>query len=83
MIMTLVTEVQGGSSMELAPGQPGPHDTLPLKKEPVAIDQWLRAPAALQRTYGQHAHCSSQPSITPAPEDLTPSSGFLGCQTHK
>lgn len=32
---------------------------------------------------GQHPHGSPQPSITPVPGDLTPSSGVLGHQAHK
>lgn len=33
--------------------------------------------------YSQNPHGSSQPSVTPVQEELTPSSGLQGYQTHK
>lgn len=40
--------------------------------------QWLKTLAVLPEDPGQHPHGDSEPSVTPAPGDLMPSSDLLG-----
>ena len=46
------------------------------------LERWLSCSSRWPRFHSQHPHNGSQPSVTPVPGNLTPSSDLFGHQKH-